>query len=97
MSDHIDMIPERRQGLVWDKSISLGNVLTIVMMAATMFIWGGRQDGRIAVLESAEVARKEATAIQIAAENARAAETRQDFREIRQMIEALRNSVSKKN
>jgi len=97
MSDHIDMIPERRQGLVWDKSISLGNVLTIIMMAATMFIWGGRMESRISVMETSEMARKEASAIQIASENARAAETRQDFREIRQMIEALRNSVSKKN
>lgn len=97
MSDHIDMIPERRQGLVWNKSISLGNVLTIIMMAAAMFIWGGKMEGRISIIESSDIARKEAAAIQLAAENARAAETRQDFREIRQMIEALRNTVSKKN
>lgn len=92
-----EMYPERRHGLVWEKSISLGNVLTMIGMVVCMFVWGGRLEGRVAILESADISRKEAATMQRAVEDQRAAETRQDFREIRLMIEALRNSVSKKN
>lgn len=87
-------IPERSSGPVWDKSISLGNVLTIVAMAASMFLGYGKLDTRISVLESSDAERKAAMITEANAQNLQRSEVRQDLREIRQRLDALKDAVA---
>lgn len=81
---------------MWDKSISLGNVLTIIAMAASMFLGYGRLDTRIAVLEEADRVKEKASAIESIAQSAQRSEVRQDLREIRQRLDALKDAIGDK-
>lgn len=88
---------ERRSGWQFDKTINMPTVLSIAAMALAMFSWGSKTDSRLTALETSELARKESMAAQIASQAARDAEQRQDFRELRARMDALKDAVSKKN
>lgn len=79
---------------MWDKSISLGNVLTIIAMAASMFLGYGKLDSRISVLEASDIDRKATAATEANAQNIQRSEVRQDLREIRQRLDALKDAVA---
>lgn len=78
---------------MWDKSISLGNVLTIIAMAASVFVGYGKLDTRISVLEASEIVREKSAATELAAQNLQRSEVRQDLRDIRTELKSLADAV----
>lgn len=87
---------ERRDGVNFSKEISLGNILTVVSMIASMIFGYGKLDTRVSVLEAAEIAREKGDVADIGERNRQALEVKQDLREIRQDIKGLGAAVLSK-
>ena len=53
---------EREQrGKQWhiDKSFSIGHLLTTILIASSVFLWAGKMDSRMAIIEERQVTTKE--------------------------------------
>ena len=89
----MNRLEERREGVNFNKEISLGNILTIVSMIASMIFGYGKLDTRVSVLEAADMGRQKSEISDTTERNRQAAEVKQDLREIRQDIKGLGTSI----
>jgi hypothetical protein len=88
-----EVIPERRNGVVFSKDISLGNVITVLAMLVSVVLGYGRLETRITVLEAAELVREKNAAVENASRLQYQSELKQDLREIRQDLKGLNTAV----
>lgn len=86
-------VPERRNGVVFSKDISLGNVLTMVAMLVSVVAGYGRLESRISILESADLAFSKSQEVNIAERNRQQNELRNDMRELRQDLKTLSTAL----
>lgn len=80
---------------MWDKSISLGNILTMLAMIASVFMGYGRLDTRVSLIEESQKTADKNSANDAVTKAQQQLEVRQDLREIRQRIDSLTDSISR--
>lgn len=79
-----------------DKSINLSHIIATVMIVVGLFVWGGKIDTRIAVLESNQVQMDKENRRQDDAANETSRLVRDELREVRSELRALRDVISNK-
>lgn len=90
-------IPERRSGWVFDKTINIPTIWGFVLAFCAIVGWGGGVNTDIKLLYSENKALKEALASLTASQNAMTVEIRQEFRENRARMDAVKDALVKKN
>lgn len=94
--DAMNNLPERRGGWVFDKTVNVPTVLTIAAFAFAGFRWGSGVETDIQTLKVENANRKETQVAMIQTQSNLAAEMKQDFRELRQVLFAVKDEISKK-
>jgi hypothetical protein len=83
-----DSDDRNRSRIRFDRTINLGNVLTMVAMVVIVMTSWSMQDKRLAVLEEARMSQREK-------DQAQDADRREKFGEVRDALQDLRRSVEK--
>lgn len=94
--DSMSNIPERRTGWVFEKTINVPTVLTIAAFAFAGFRWGSGVDTDIQMLKAEDANQKATQVAMINSQDKLDARMDQGFRELRQVMFAVQNEISKK-